>query len=42
MTYIDLEAIVMRMEHLGGSKCWKETKEKDKPRVRGWGRKETL
>ena len=41
MTFIDLEAIAMRTEHLGGSKCWKE-KKKDKPSVRGKCRKETL
>lgn len=41
MTYIDLEAIVMRTEHLGGSNCWKEKKKKDKASVRGWCRKET-
>lgn len=28
MTFIDLEAIAMRIEHLGGSKCWKEKKKK--------------
>lgn len=28
MTFIDLEAIAMRTEHLGGSKCWKEKKKK--------------
>ena len=43
MTFIDLEAIAMRIEHLGGSKCWKEKKKKkDKPSVRGQCRKETL
>lgn len=30
MTFIDLEAITMRTEHLGGSKCWKEKKKKKK------------
>ena len=35
MTFIDLEAIAMRIEHLGGSKCWKEKKKKRQAQCKG-------